>query len=144
MVDSMSESLNLLVLEQVMMCVLPSTEDTIWDFDTGNQWAFHVSMEMLYAYVISFRMDKKYLLCIQNRQFLSYTITLAIFGSKYLSYKASTQKNTLILIARMIPCNNLCFSALLHPVTVKSRSRFTKYLNLVFAVSFRKKLCIVL
>ena len=88
----MSESRNPLVLEQVMMCLVPSIEDTIWDFDMGNQWALHVSMETLCEYVISFRMDRNYLLCIQNSHFLSYTITLTIFGSEYLSYKAGTQK----------------------------------------------------
>lgn len=89
----MSESWNPLVLEQVMMCLVPRIEDTIWDFDMGNLWALRVSMEMLQEYVTSFRMDRNYLLCIQNRQFLPYTITLAISGSEYLSYKAGTQKN---------------------------------------------------
>lgn len=94
MVDSMSESWNPLVLEQVMMCLVPSIENTVWDFDMGSQWTLHVSMEILCDYVISFRMDRNNLICIQKRQFLSYTITLAIFGSEYLSYKAGTQKNS--------------------------------------------------
>lgn len=90
MLASVNESWNALVLEQVM-CLVSSTEDTIWNFDMGNQWALHVSLEMLCEYVVSFRMDRNYL-PIQNRLILSYTITLAIFVSKYLSYKADPQR----------------------------------------------------
>ena len=75
-----------------MMCLVPIIEDTMWDFDMTNQWALSVSTEMLCERVISFRMDRNSLLCIQNSQFLSYSITLAIFGSEYLSYKAGIQK----------------------------------------------------
>lgn len=61
------------------MCLVSSTKDMTWNM--GNQWALHVSLEMLCEYVVSFRMDRNYLLPIQNRQILSYTITLAIFVS---------------------------------------------------------------
>lgn len=118
MVDSVSELQNPLVLEQVMMCLVPNAEDTIWDFDMGNQWTLHASMEILCEYVISFKMDRNYLCCIQNRQFLSSIITLDVFGSEYLSYKAGTwkkKKGNLIFDSKMTPCNNLYFSALLHP-----------------------------
>lgn len=91
MLASVNESWNALVLEQVIRLV-SSTEDTIWNFDMGNQWALHVILEMLCEYVVSFRMDRNYLLHIQNRLILSYTITLAIFVSKYLSYKAEPQR----------------------------------------------------
>lgn len=79
MLDSMSESWNPLILEEVMMCLVPSMEATMWHFDKGNQWSLHVSTEILCEYVISFRMDRNYLLYLQNRLLLSYTITLAIY-----------------------------------------------------------------
>lgn len=66
------------------MCLVPSIEDTIWDFDVGNPWALHVSMEMLCGSVTSFRMDR-------NSLHSKYSFCLILFGSEYLSYKAGTQ-----------------------------------------------------
>lgn len=130
MVDSMSESWNPLVLEQVMMCLVPSIEDTVWDFDMGSQWTLHVSMEILCDYVISFRMDRNNLICIQKK---AVSILYYLFGYIWVwipKLQSRQSEKLLILIAKMILCNNLCFSALLHPVTVKSRRRFTINLNL--------------
>lgn len=105
MLASVNESWNVFVLEQVM-CLVSSTEDTIWDFDMGNQWALHVSLEMLSEYVVSFRMARNSLLPVRNRQILSYTITLAMFVSEYLSSK-QTLKEGLNFDSKMIPCNNV-------------------------------------
>lgn len=71
MLESVSESCHPLILEEVVMCLVPSMEDTVWHFDVGNQWALHASMEMLREYVISFRMNRNCLLCLPNRQLLS-------------------------------------------------------------------------
>lgn len=49
------------------MCLVSSMEDSIWNSDMRNQWALHASMEMLCEYVLSFRMDRNYILLIQNR-----------------------------------------------------------------------------